>query len=207
MRLRVRRISRKRWLLLLAAHTQSKRHRPFAPHAVTRGRLDGEVRVLGSDPVVLAQQRTSDTLTRKRSDDEGPKLNRGTGESPAAAVDQSGRGCGRGRGSGWTGPSDLYGGARGGGRRLWTAPVLGSKAWRNISLSSEQVDLGFEFQRVGPSCPKLTSVDPSGPLGQAGCQPGESLLRINFLDAAVLSEEQIREMLANRPLSLRVGTA
>lgn len=113
-----------------------------------------------------------------------------------------------GGGGGWKG--DGKGGGRGGGgggswkKQLWSGPSLMLKVKHDVKLADSET-LGFTWMYAGNGkSPKLTGVVPESPAGHATCV-GQSLLRINGLDAAMFNEKQITDMLKQRPVTLRFG--
>lgn len=109
-----------------------------------------------------------------------------------------GKGCGKwggGKGKGW------------GRRQMWQGPALDTKVKRDVKLGEGEASLGFEWVFVGGGKPpRVISVEIHSKVSEA-TQVGESMLRINGLDAAMFTQKQIHDMLKQRPVALRFGDA
>lgn len=129
---------------------------------------------------------------------------KGNGDSWSFA-DNGGGYQDRGKG-GWKGAED---GGKGKGKgkkgKYWVGQALTMKVKKDMQLSEGDSQLGFHWQYLGDGiAPRITSVDFGSKVAQvieAGC----SLLRMNGLDATMLTEKQITDLLKGRPLALRFG--
>jgi len=107
---------------------------------------------------------------------------------------KGGKGKGKGKGKGNKG-------------EYWVGPSLISKlsVKKDIVIDGD-AQIGFAWQYLGDGvAPRITRVDFGSKVAQvteAGC----SLLRMNGLDASMLTEKQITDYLKTRPLSLRFGS-
>lgn len=108
-------------------------------------------------------------------------------------------GCGRGYG----GARGTYGKGMAGTMSFWQGPLLGSKLHRDVTLKDNEAGLGLELQFAGGH-PIVDAVDAKTEAGQTA-KLGDCLLRVNGLDTSILTEQQIRSLLAERPLKLRFG--
>jgi len=91
--------------------------------------------------------------------------------------------------------------------RMWQGPSLQSRAKtrKDIILAEKEGYLGFEWRSLGAGHPpQVVSVDPTSKI-RAVTQAGDTLLRINGLDATMFTEQQIGDILRQRPLALRFG--
>jgi hypothetical protein len=110
---------------------------------------------------------------------------------------KAGHGGGKGKGG-----KDGKDGKRG---QYWVGPSLISKVKKDVQLSEADLQLGFMWQYLGDGiAPRVTRVDPNSKVAQVA-QEGVSLLRMNGLDAAMLTEKQVTDLLKTRPMSLRFG--
>lgn len=91
--------------------------------------------------------------------------------------------------------------------RMWQGPSLQfkAKARKDIRLAEGEGYLGFEWRFLGAGHPpQVVSVDPTSKI-RAVTQVGDALLRVNGLDTTMFSEQQIGDILRQRPLALRFG--
>merc|ERR1712039_972921 len=98
-------------------------------------------------------------------------------------------------------------GGRGKGKSFgpWTGPTLGSRARKDVRVDGDALGFSLQFPEGGGS-PRVAEVEPSAATDNSA-HVGDQLLRVNGLDVAILTEPQVREMLAERPLLLRFGEA
>lgn len=80
---------------------------------------------------------------------------------------------------------------------------LGQKKKTDIKVTGQE--LGMEIDYPPDALPIILCVDPEGEAGIQGALENTNVLRINGMDATMLSATQITELMAKRPLSLRLG--
>mmetsp|Transcript_102109 Transcript_102109/g.287085 ORF Transcript_102109/g.287085 Transcript_102109/m.287085 type:complete len:235 (-) Transcript_102109:81-785(-) len=87
----------------------------------------------------------------------------------------------------------------------WEGPKLGTKVFRDVRLAEGSGPLGIELRfPQGGGRGEVVEVDASAEPGQSA-NVGDHLLRVNGLDTSMLTEQQVKEMLQERPSVLRFG--
>jgi len=89
----------------------------------------------------------------------------------------------------------------------WVGPTIVSKLLvkKDVTLNEGETRLGFKWEYLGNgAAPRVVEVDPSSTVARVA-EVGRSLLRMNGLDAAMLTEKQITDVLKTRPMALRFG--
>merc|ERR1712106_430174 len=85
----------------------------------------------------------------------------------------------------------------------WVGPSLTSKIKRDVTVNDGDGQLGFQWQYMGGGvCPQVTGVVHGTKVAEVA-EVGKSLLRMNGLDASMLTEKQVTDLLKTRPMALR----
>jgi len=117
-----------------------------------------------------------------------------------------GKGKGKGKGAGtYVGGIKLHQSARPSGP---TVPFgfLSRGLKKNLDIKITEEELGIAVDTGNPDGkPTIINVDSGSEAGQQGATENTPILRINGLDVSMLSEQQVIDMLAKRPLQLRLG--
>mmetsp|Transcript_95827 Transcript_95827/g.200298 ORF Transcript_95827/g.200298 Transcript_95827/m.200298 type:complete len:251 (+) Transcript_95827:40-792(+) len=118
------------------------------------------------------------------------------GPAAAGAPGKGGKAAGRGYGH-----SQADGKGKGKG---WEGPTIVRKAYKDLTFEEgDAPDVGFELEYIKNQSPTVTKVDENSSAAASSLQVGDKLLRIAGLDTAILSEEQVKELLEQRPAMLR----
>jgi len=80
---------------------------------------------------------------------------------------------------------------------------LGQRKTKDIKITEQE--LGLEIDYPPGQLPVILMVDIEGEAGLQGALENTNILRINGIDATMLSQTQIQEVMAKRPLNLRLG--
>lgn len=120
-----------------------------------------------------------------------------------------GKGGDKSGGKGWGGADWQKGGGKDGKKsyQMWQGTALPNKRKAEVKFGEGETQLGFTWKLIGSGVPpQVVTVAPGSRVSEVTC-PGDSLLRMNGLDAAMFTEKQVNDVLRQRPLALRFGDA
>mmetsp|Transcript_31602 Transcript_31602/g.80128 ORF Transcript_31602/g.80128 Transcript_31602/m.80128 type:complete len:232 (+) Transcript_31602:54-749(+) len=226
---RVRQISRKRWALrcvslkrqlrlegqgqaaVVAASSATARPAAAAPAAAApaapaaAGGSGGRAPRLGAAPTAQREAVADSGAAKRKLDDASPAAeDGGSGRRGGQGMDGRENSArehikdkGQGKGKTKSGGLPFFG--------RWEGPKLGTKVFRDVRLAEGSGPLGIELRfPQGGGRGEVVEVDASVEPGQSA-NVGDHLLRVNGLDTSMLTEQQVKEMLQERPSVLRFG--